>query len=209
MSRSIEFRHHPDTPQPCIVDDLLDIIERVHHRGMVCTLGRQIRIAGALIGEAIVVHDVPVENVHFVVRHGVQREQYVVNGKVMARRVQQESTMRQPREIYDTLASYLQLRERRERGRGWDKKKRYIFFLFIIYSSRDETLYSRSIHPRSGPRAEKRFPTLEESPIQFSRTDPPSMFRLCSACLQNCNEFKFKFDRVLIIIDRSFRIRII
>lgn len=77
---------------------------------MVCTLGRQIRIAGALIGEAIVVHDVPVENVHFVVRHGVQREQYVVNGKVMARRVQQESTMRKPREIYDTLASYLQVR---------------------------------------------------------------------------------------------------
>lgn len=123
MSRSIEFRHHPDTPQPCIVDDLLDIIERVHHRGMVCTLGGQIRIAGALIGEAIVVHDVPVENVHFVVRHGVQREQYVVNGKVMARRVQQESTMRKPREIYDTLASYLQVRS--IPGRDQKLRKRF------------------------------------------------------------------------------------
>lgn len=134
MSRSIEFRHHPDTPQPCIVDDLLDIVERVHHRGMVCTLGRQIRIAGALIGEAIVVHDVPVENVHFVVRHGVQREQYVVNGKVMARRVQQESTMRQPREIYDTLASYLQLRGEKGEKKGMGEKETiYIFFIYYIF----------------------------------------------------------------------------
>lgn len=134
MSRSIEFRHHPDTPQPCIVDDLLDIIERVHHRGMVCTLGRQIRIAGALIGEAIVVHDVPVENVHFVVRHGVQREQYVVNGKVMARRVQQESTMRKPREIYDTLASYLQLRGEKGEKKGMGEKETiYIFFIYYIF----------------------------------------------------------------------------
>lgn len=121
MSRSIEFRHHPDTPQPRIVDDLLDVVERVHHRGMVCALGGQIWIAGALIGEAIVIHDVPVENVHFVVRHGVQCEQYVVNGKVMARRVQQESTVRKPREVYDTLASYLQL------GRG-GRETRYIYF---------------------------------------------------------------------------------
>lgn len=109
MSRSIEFRHHPDTPQPGIVDDLLDIVQRVHHGRMVCTLGGQIRIAGALVGEAVVVHDVPVENVHFVVRHGVQCEQYVVDGEVMAGRVQQESTVRQPGEIHDTLASYLQL----------------------------------------------------------------------------------------------------
>lgn len=166
MSRSIEFRHHPDTPQPCIVDDLLDIIERVHHRGMVCTLGGQIRIAGALIGEAIVVHDVPVENVHFVVRHGVQREQYVVNGKVMARRVQQESTMRQPREIYDTLASYLQLRERRERGRG-EETFRYIFFLFIIYSS----MTKRYTHVRSIPgrdqKLRKRFQSSKNPPYSF------------------------------------------
>lgn len=109
MSRSIEFRHHPDTPQPGIVDDLLDIVQRVHHGRMVCTLGGQIRVAGALVGEAVVVHDVPVENVHFVVRHGVQCEQYVVDGEVMAGRVQQESTVRQPGEIHDTLASYLQL----------------------------------------------------------------------------------------------------
>lgn len=109
MSRSIEFRHHPDTPQPGIVDDLLDIVQRVHHGRMVCTLGGQIRVAGALVGEAVVVHDVPVENVHFVVRHGVQCEQYVVDGEVMTGRVQQESTMRQPGEIHDTLASYLQL----------------------------------------------------------------------------------------------------
>lgn len=125
MSRSIEFRHHPDTSQPCIVDDLLDVVQRVHHRGMVCTLGGQIWIAGALIGEAIVIHDVPVENVHFVVRHGVQCEQYVVNGKVMARRVQQESTMRKLCEIYDTLASYLQL------GRGG--KKHLDIYLYILY----------------------------------------------------------------------------
>lgn len=54
---------------------------------MVRSLGGQFRITGALVREAVVIDDVPVKNVHFIIRHGVQSKHYIRDGQIMARRV--------------------------------------------------------------------------------------------------------------------------
>lgn len=93
MSRGIEFRHYSNAPQPSVVDDLLDVVQGIYHRGMIRSLGGQFRVAGTLIRKAVVVNDVPMKNVHFVIRHRVQSQQYVEDRQVMARRVQEETPM--------------------------------------------------------------------------------------------------------------------
>lgn len=56
---------------------------------------------GALVGETLVVGDVPVEDVHLVVRHGVEHLLDDVDGEVVPRRVQKEAAVGEAGEVVD------------------------------------------------------------------------------------------------------------
>lgn len=72
MSRRIEFRNRSDASQASVVNDLAYLLLRVRHLRMKCSPGTKLGKHFTLVGETVVVDDVPMEHVEFAIRHAVE-----------------------------------------------------------------------------------------------------------------------------------------
>ena len=134
---AVELGEHANAACPRVLDDRSHVLEAVGEARVVAALGRELREDGALVREAVVVDDVPVQNVQLVVDHAVQDEQNVGDGQEVAGRVDQKTSVGQSWLIEYFLPSHHKLTE-----------FRYFIFrplhtcLFFIYNS----IYVLSLH---------------------------------------------------------------
>eukprot|EP00976_Prorocentrum_cordatum_P065812 1178063-Prorocentrum_minimum.AAC.5 len=101
VARGVELRHHPDAPQPRALHHLAHCRGAVRVRRLVCAVLVQAREGGALVGEAFVVREVPVEHVQLRVAHPVQHLQQRAQRQEVPRRVQQHPTEGEPGGVVD------------------------------------------------------------------------------------------------------------
>jgi hypothetical protein len=100
MGRRIYFRNHTDTPNPGILDDLLNIGFREDSSN--ASEVTKLRHFRHLHGERILVNDVPMQNIEFRVKHMVKSLDDFRNRQVMSGGVDHESTPFEGRSIFNS-----------------------------------------------------------------------------------------------------------
>ena len=101
MPRGVQFRHHPHPPSLRISNNLPDFLGSVGLLWRVRSVLGDLRVRVQYQREGILVHDMPVQNVHFVVHHSVYGFVDQAHWEEVARGVDHQSAVAEGRPIFD------------------------------------------------------------------------------------------------------------
>lgn len=99
LTWSVEFCDDPYASESGVFNHVFDVVLGINVTRTVGSVSAEAGVAGALVGETVVVHYVPMKDVELVHSHRVQQPVYGVQRHEVSRRVQEKTSVREPREV--------------------------------------------------------------------------------------------------------------
>lgn len=99
VSGRVQLRNHPNAPHPRVLNHLLNVRRRVNVLPGVRSRGMDCRKTGGNKGKRLIVHKMPVKNVHLIKRHCIQIGQQDLLREVVAGGVEEDAAVLEPGKV--------------------------------------------------------------------------------------------------------------